>query len=313
MTADPASSIAQITETIAVDIGRQPAPRVFLRMIALAMFLLPTAYLAGVLSVLAHEVLGHGITAWIVGGTFRGFAINWDGGGWAMAAAPPGSPEWKEIAVLAGGCLAETEVGLLCLLLTIPYRRRFYMKTALLLVGYFCLTEALSYVFWGLYQPSSAQGQEGLIADFTRIYQITGNAYLHSVLMPAAGLLFLATTIGGSLLLFRWIEEYVAGTQGLHGWLRAVSLLAFLALPGIVGWFIYDWEQIIPGIGRRPCIVGAAAQVICAALLYRWSLRPSTDQPELRGAVVPVIAVWMTALLLGIAMWSRSGKGVFWG
>jgi hypothetical protein len=48
------------------------------RTIRLALFALPLIYVAEVLGTTIHEVLGHGLTALLIGGQFSGFTVKWD-------------------------------------------------------------------------------------------------------------------------------------------------------------------------------------------------------------------------------------------
>ena len=51
------------------------------RAVSLALFVLPIVYVAEILSVAVHEILGHGLSAVALGGSFSGFTLKWDAGG----------------------------------------------------------------------------------------------------------------------------------------------------------------------------------------------------------------------------------------
>ena len=289
-------------------------PRVASRLVLLLLFLLPTAYLAELLSSAVHEVLGHGLAAWYVGGSFCGFQIGWDGGGWAAAYPPEGGPPSAEVIVLATGVLAQTEVGIVCLLAAWWYReKRYFLYMALLLISFSCLVNASSYVFWGLYQPEAAPGKVlAPNADFAVIYRLTQGHWLQTILLPVSGMLFVVITLVSTSLFFEGVERFVGGCR-LHGRTRAAALLMFVIIPGVGGWFLFDWEQVIPGIGRLPCIIGASTQVVIALMLFRWSLRPCTSQPSLGNAAVAIAAIWALTVLMAVAMWSGLSEGWYWG
>ncbi|HSW46837.1 MAG TPA: M50 family metallopeptidase [Phycisphaerae bacterium] len=283
------------------------------RMLYLSLFLLPLAYLALLFSVAIHEVLGHGMAACRVGGFFHGFRIGWDGGGLAWAFAPKDARPSAEIFVLANGVLAQSEVGILCLLVAMWFRkRRLFLFMTLLLFAFFCLTGASSYIFWSLYPSQVAAGPSASTADLARILHLTGNPWLRTVLMPASGVLFVVFTALGMALFFEGIERFVAG-QRLHGVTRAVALMLFVVIPGVGGWFLFDWDTVIPGIGRLPCVTGAAVHLFAGALLYRWSLRPCAGQPELETVIGPTAAAWTLILGMVLALGGCLNHGLYWG
>ena len=77
----------------------------------LVAFLLPLGYLGLLLAVVVHELVGHGLVALALGGTFRGFTIHWDAMGWAAVSPPAVDGVWRHVAILSGGIMATTIVG----------------------------------------------------------------------------------------------------------------------------------------------------------------------------------------------------------
>ena len=79
-----------------------PSPGTFwVRLLLCIAFVAPVGYVASIFAVAVHEILGHGCTAWLVGGSFTGFALLPDAMGWAVV-----SSSRYENAVLGAGVVA---------------------------------------------------------------------------------------------------------------------------------------------------------------------------------------------------------------
>src|SRR5688572_22171752 len=81
------------------------AVRLFVRYFVLVLYLAPVAYCGALLGIAVHEFIGHGVTAWALGGEFSGFALRANVMGWAWAYPARDAPGWHEVAILAGGVI----------------------------------------------------------------------------------------------------------------------------------------------------------------------------------------------------------------
>jgi len=52
--------------------------KIIARTIKLAFFILPIVYVSEILGITIHEVLGHSLSAVLLGGQFSGFTVKWD-------------------------------------------------------------------------------------------------------------------------------------------------------------------------------------------------------------------------------------------
>lgn len=280
------------------------------RITMLALFLFPIAYVGYIGSVAVHEVLGHGGMALLLGGQFTGFVLTWDGMGYAWMSPAPGAPLSHLILILAAGPGATTMVGLALLVAASLARRSIPQRMACLMFSLFCLLEGSPYLFWNAYQPAPP-GDIGRILSLLSGGGSTDTSCWRWSFMAVGGFISLTATIGLLAFLFQAIEESLENAERLRGVRRAMVLIVFLAIPGSIAWFLFDWNQLAPGIGPLPCLVGSASVVLTAAGLYFVSLTPRPS-PSLRtvslrhllaswGAVVVMIAVMLLWLTDGLS------------
>ena len=103
------------------------------RTAALVLFALPLLYVAPILSTAVHEILGHGLSAVLLGGEFSGFALKWDAMGWAYSHLPADAPAADQIVQLASGVIATAVCGALLWGLVFFFRKRPDIQLVLLI------------------------------------------------------------------------------------------------------------------------------------------------------------------------------------
>ena len=274
-----------------MDLETQPTLR---RVGPLLAFALPWAYAVYLGAVLVHEVLGHGVTAWIVGGRFTGMSITLDGGGWAMANG--GDHQWI---VTAAGSVVGVTTGIVFLWLSTRQRARYPLRLALLLFGAMLVINDTSYPFWGSFFA-------GRPSDYGRLVHMADSDIVRYGLAVFWGEGFLAATILGNRMLFHAIEDYL----GPLGRRDAAFIVALFVVLGGGAWFIYDWGPLVEGAGKIPNVVGALLQAVVAVWLYR-SRRLEVDAVEVppRRWVVGIAVVWVVsgAWVASVALWLRHG------
>jgi hypothetical protein len=282
------------------------------RAVGLALFVLPVGYVAQILSVAVHEILGHGLTALLLGGRFSGFVLKWDAMGWAFCSLPPAAARSHVVLHFASGIIATTICGLILLGLVFLFRTRLDIQLALLVASFVCLMDGIPYVLWNAYQPLPP-GDIGWIVTLSCGQHRPETSVLRWGLLVTGVLLLAGTTFYFCSAVFMRMEALILGRGQSVGGSRVLMLLVLLVVPGSVAWFMFDWNQLAPGVGLLPCAVGALSVVATAGLLFWY--RPRVEE----GTAVPVIAWHHIAVswagLIGtvaaLALWFQ--EGVRWG
>lgn len=280
-----------------------PTPPSFGRhLLRAVLLLLPVAYAAQLLATATHEFLGHGLTALLVGGRFTGLSLAWDGMGSATVRASEGAGTGARIAVLAGG-VAATCVGGLLLLLAALRTRNGPGRWVLLVLSATFLLEGAPYAFW------SAWRIEGR-GDIGRILLLLGKDTGWRAAILAGGALL---TLLGTVLPLGWLLKDVEASFpiDLTPRRRAVLASAFCAA-GMAAWWLFDWEQLVPGLGVLPQASGSLLIAGTAAwfLLRRGAGTRTADVPGIPAATM---TTWWAAALGGLAATSLwLGHGVDW-
>jgi len=278
------------------------------RAIGLALFLLPIEYVAEILSVAVHEILGHGLSAVVLGGSFYGFVMNWDGMGQAFCDLPSAAPLMHQVLHLAAGVIAEITCGVVLWGLISFFRRRPDLQLVLLMASSICLIDGTSYVLWNAYHPVPP-GDIGRILWLSSPTWPPETSILRWMLLAVGALLLAGTTLYFYTAIFVRIEALILPGGQLAGGSRLLTLLTFLVLPDSVGWFVFDWDQVAPGIGRLPCAVGALSVVVMAGLLFWYRPRLEERNPDCRISWRHVAVSWMCliATVLALALWFDDG------
>jgi hypothetical protein len=237
------------------------------RAAVLALFALPILYVSGILSTTVHEVLGHGLWAVLLGGEFSGFVLKWDAMGWAYSDLPASAPLWHHILYLGSGIIAGIVCGGVLLGLAFVISKKPHVQLAMLILSYTCLIDSISYVLWNAYWPVPP-------GDIGRIIWLWGgplppeDSIIRWVLLIAGIMLFAIATFYFCTAIFTRMEALVLNGGQFRGRSRPLALLLFLVLPESVAWLGFDWNQLTPGIGPLPCVVGVLSAVVVAAFLF---------------------------------------------
>ena len=126
----------------------------------LVLLLVPLHQAALLLSSFIHEVFGHGFSSLLMGGTFEGVSLGWQGGGWAWAFLPIDASPAQNVILSASGILATAVFGLWFLRRSFRRWDRFVARTTYLFLAGHCLE--FGYVFWNSWHPV-APGDVGTI------------------------------------------------------------------------------------------------------------------------------------------------------
>ena len=271
---------------------------------ALAVLLaLPFVYFGMLLATAVHEFIGHGLVTLAVGGSFTGVQLQFDGSGCAWFAFEPRRAEpWKLIAIRLGGVVSTIVVGLILLILSFRTRRSPCLALPLVALAANHLLEGPPYLFWNALHPLPP-GDIGPI--------VATRPPARAACIAVGGTLMLATIWLCTALVLWVAESWLNDGQRLEG-RRRLALLATIAGLGGAAWFVGDWDQLAPGLGIWPSLVGLLLHVLAAASLWRtrWHLDPVPF--SVRNALTSLAAGWgmATAAVLVIALWLRDG--LYW-
>lgn len=279
------------------------------RAIRLALFVLPILYVAGMLCTAVHEVLGHGLSAVLLGGQFSGFAIKWDTMGWALADLPAGAAMTCHILFSASGIIATTVCGMILCGFVFLFRRRPDIQLVLLVGAFVLLIDGLDYAVWNAYYPSPPTGDIGKIILFYQVMEFPGFTVIRWVFLITGALLFAGTVFYFCMSIFMRIEALILNGGQFTGKSRMLALLLFLALPGAYEFLSFDWNQIAPGIGRVPNVAGALSIIITVGLLfwYRPRLKIENSVPSITWHHVAVSATCLLMTTTVLALWLNEG------
>ncbi len=216
------------------------------RLAALTLLSLPVLYLGIILSVICHEAAGHGLAAVILGGRFNGFGIAPDGFGWAAVDAGALSAP-RRIAVLAAGAGSTVLMTAVFFILGAVLRKKPLISYVLTLLGMTFAGDGLPYVFWDAVFLSG-------VGDFSMIWLHVPSAALRISAAAASGALMAGAIVWANLRYARIARDWAGG-------LSAAACLILLALQG-AAWFLFDWDQLVPGVGLLPGITGCAIALV---------------------------------------------------
>lgn len=272
-----------------------------LRALAAAVLVLaPFGYLGILAGVAVHETLGHGLTSLAVGGEFIGFQMDFDGMGYALVPLGAEHGVQHQVIVLAGGVAATSLLGLALFVFGYFVRRRPWVSLPLIILSFGLLMDGIPYVFWNAFNPSPP-------GDIGRIITLTENHVLRFSLLGVSGVLMVAVTWAFTTLLFVILQSWFTNGNELDGRRRTLLLLILGVGPGMA-WFTFDWNQLAPGLGVTPNIVGFGMHVAAAATLLALKPRP-LPMPDKHGIAIAGAVGWGVAAtsIVVVAMWLREG------
>ncbi|MCC7407653.1 MAG: hypothetical protein IT442_06250 [Phycisphaeraceae bacterium] len=260
----------------------------------------PFGYLGLILGVVSHEIVGHGLMSLAVGGEFLGFLIRFDGGGYAIVPLPEHAQPWQTVCVYFGGVAITSLLGMVILGAGWLCRRHAWVGLPLIVLAFAVLMEGIPYVFWNAVHPV-------LHGDIGRVLAIIDLSWLRVLLIVTGGVGLVAVTWTFTALLYSVLQGWLACGAVLENSLR-LALLALLGLVPGLGWLIFDWDWLLPGIGNLPNISGLLLHLAAAASLAWIRLPPMTLRSH-KGLVATLVTGWcMTAVcLIAIALWFHDG------
>ena len=265
-----------------------------MRLVLLLLFVLPVGYGGVLLAVTVHEVLGHGLAAVLLGGSFDGFEIHWDAMGYAQTTLPPDVTTSGRVFHLAAGALVTTALGALLLWSTRLARRGGLIYLAPCLLSCIFVLDGSEYMFW------SAYGMTGN-GDFARIVRLTDSDAWRWGFMVSGALLTVFFLWWPMSLFTRGANLWLWGRQPAGGWRRLLIPLG-VALGLVLGMASFDWEQLVPGIGSAPTVVAVILGILTGLILWSAAGRPDEEVERLsmRDAAPHLLTTWGA---FGLLLW----------
>jgi len=267
------------------------------------LWLIPVAYLAIIAAVTAHEVIGHGFTASILGSRFEGFGIRADGMGWATI-DPTGLSTPSLAIMFAGGAFVTNLLCVVFILLGIRFRKSYLTSSAFFVFAYAFLSDGIPYFFW-----DSIFG--GIIGDPSAILRLYPYEWLRVLFIITSGLIMVV----GIFIFNYWMLTRTVAWFKTSGEARVKEILIIagtLFTMQALGWFSFDWQQLIPieGIGFLPPVT---AILLTALFLGIIAIRMRKYEAKIQTGViswkVATIVSWCAciALVAVIIIWLQHG------
>ncbi len=262
--------------------------------------LLPFGYFGMLLGVTIHEVIGHGMTSLAVGGRFDGFYIALDGMGYAIVPSAEDAEPWRDVVVSSGGVISTTVSGLLLLSVASGFRQSTWIALPLLVVAYPVLMDGIPYAFWNSVNP-------GPPGDLGYVLALIGSDAVRWALVILSGTLMVTCIWAWTAALYLGVQCHVTHAQELKGRAKWTLLGILGVLPG-AGWFLFDWNQLVEGIGHVPNVVGLSLHLAAAATvgLIRFSPLRAHSFGGIRSAALVGWSLGIASTVV-VASWLRHG------
>ena len=212
------------------------------------LFFIPVVYLGTIAAVTLHEVVGHGLLARLLGGSFSGFGIMIDAMGWARVDLGSLST-LRQAFVLAGGSLVTTLLSVIFIVLAVKFKKHPLMRVTLITFALTFLCDGLPYYFWdALYR--------GGIGDASGILGLYPYEWLRILIILLSGAALLATIVFSNYALFELLHVLL-GTKGKTYHFETIVIALTLFVVQTIAWFSFDWTQLIPvpEVGVWPSVV----------------------------------------------------------
>lgn len=269
---------------------------------SLFLFSLPVIYLGIILAVTIHEVLGHGLTAALLGGRFNGFGILLDGMGWADVEMD-GLPELSKAFVFFAGAFYTTVFSLLFFALSTAYKRKPILRLAFLYFAITSLLDGLPYFFWDAIYL-------GGIGDFSMIWFLYHSHGLRIAVIVLCGLLMVIGIIFFNMQYYKVAYSWLGEGKPIQLKGKIIFSLVIFALQAM-GWFSFDWNQLIPGVGLLPSVFALVIVLVTLILLIVFYEIKSFKESghERSGAKMPIYLAWgvCMAVVFLIGLWVQNG------
>jgi hypothetical protein len=260
----------------------------------LLLFVLPIAYTGIVIAVGVHEILGHGLFSEVVGMSFESFNLKIDGMGTAYSNFPEGMPEETMpkfslfIWTLAGPAMTIL-FGIILISLAYIFRKKFFASLSCLILAILSILDSSPYVFWNTISPVGT-------GDIAKILSWYPSSTIKLSFLIIGGLIMFLSIFLINLLFFKTSQKWFGNDIIKKSSNKIILLIAFFILQ-LVGWFAFDWNQLIPGIGQLPNIIGVGFTAIVLGFVYFKENWKEESKEEIKW-VLPTIIAWIMGIII---------------
>ncbi len=268
----------------------------------LSVFSLPVIYLGLILAVFIHEVVGHGLTAALLGGRFNGFGILLDGMGWANIDVT-GLSDLSQALMFFSGAFYTTVFAALFFTLSAAFKRNHFITLAFLFFAITSLLDGLPYFFWDAIYL-------GGIGDFSMIWFLYHNSVLRITFITLGGFLMVSAIVFFNVRYYKIAYSWLGEGKSIK-LKEGIILSSMIFLLQALAWFLLDWNQLIPGIGSLPNVF-ALAIVLITLIPLTISYKVENDRElgqEISDVKTPISVVWIVcaAVIFVIMVWLQKG------
>ncbi len=258
------------------------------RMIIIISFLFPLAFISTFFATLSHEVLGHGLAAELMGGSFDGMEIHWTGQGLAHVTLP-GEPYGTSFIFLAG-IFANLIIGFILLRISLNREIPYFPRLVMTLLATDSILSASVYVLWNAMFKVDEY-------DISRVLALADSPSLRIFFVGAGLILTVGAVIIVNYFLFRILGEWLNAdkdTGARDDRYRVVLLLAVLFLADSSRWAT---NTLLLKIGLWSVIVMIALSLVVLGGIYYVNPQIPKLQMSRRKAVLPIVITSILAVI----------------
>jgi hypothetical protein len=267
------------------------------KIIILLLFVLPLVYVGMILAVGVHEILGHGVGAELMGHTFTKFTLLPDGMGWANYDYTHEITDFENLFILLAGPVSTYIASIIFFVLAFSLRKKIFASLTFLVLGFTQLMDGAPYMLWNSIlpvEPGDFGGVLTIVPEYRGLFIVLGASML------IFGIIFF------NMYVFRLIINWL-GNISTFLTRFLVILVLFFAQAG--AWFIFDWNQLAPGIGFWPQITAVVITgLVSLVLLFH---KPNTEVSfESHECILPLSVSWLCFIVVFLSTLLYFSHGV---
>ncbi len=270
------------------------------RILSFLAFAVPVAYIGTLVTVIIHEIIGHGLTGILIGGKATGLLLRADGFGSVLFSEFPNNIPGM-VAMFLAGPLATLVVGSVAIIFAWIWRKSYFLSLTLLILGANMLLEGPPYLFWNAYNHIPP-------GDVGKIFELIPSTALMNSILIVGGIVTLVSIILVNIAFVkmaeRWIGNGIVLTKG-----KRFSVFLLIFLMQATSWFIFDWNLLAPGLGQLPNLVGVGCTLL--VLIIAWFRIPSSlsQDESIRNVSKWISGAWITLIIIVtiILVWFQTG------
>lgn len=242
------------------------------------------------LGVSIHEGAGHCLFYNLFGSSCSGIVLKFDGMGWASAAGNIGElPVFNQVMILIAGVLMTSIFGIIGLILAWVFRKKLFLSISFLLLSVGSILDGAPYFFWNSLQPVGN-------GDVARILLLIPE--IKWVLMGIGLILMVGSIFILNYLLLKIGGSWASKSEGLKKVEKLIFILTIFIIQSIA-WFIFDYNQLIEGIGILPNVFGVLITLISLIMLsFFIKIKPIEYENSLVNWKSSVIISWITLFII---------------